>query len=212
VFWDILIAVGIGLTQLAITWYAVDISVKEKRIQNAVIIGVVGLIGIDLTVFATVRNGLVQRDLEVRLYKIQKNTETPPQVTVNPAQVNLTPNIQVMPRPELRHTHVQFANPFQVPQPDTPTLPLQEGKPSGINIGVYNSGDYIAKDCKMGASLTIEKTPIDEAKIFENFLRNARMGDCQDLMPRSGTNYQYTFHTYVTPPFTSDDLIANRAR
>lgn len=34
-FWDVLIAVGIGLTQLAVTAYAVDISVKENRVKNA---------------------------------------------------------------------------------------------------------------------------------------------------------------------------------
>jgi hypothetical protein len=110
--WDVLIAIGIGLSQLALAWYAVHISVKENRKRNAVIIGIVGVLGISLTVFATVRTGMTQKDLEARLEKIQKNTETPPQVTVNVPQ-SAPPQIIVNP---LRNTSrrisagfVQFA-------------------------------------------------------------------------------------------------------
>jgi hypothetical protein len=69
---DILIAFGIALSQLAITWYGVHISVRENRIRNAIIIGIVGLAGITLTVLGTIRNGVTQRDLVSRLAKIQE--------------------------------------------------------------------------------------------------------------------------------------------
>jgi ABC-type phosphate/phosphonate transport system permease subunit len=81
--WDILFAAGIGLTQLVLTWYGVHVSVRENRIRNAIIIALVGFVGIGLTVGGTIRNSINQDRLQAQLNKIQRNTEQPPTVQVN---------------------------------------------------------------------------------------------------------------------------------
>ncbi len=89
--WDILIAAGIGFTQLVLTWYGVHVSVTENRIRNAFIIGIVGAAGIGLTIYGAIRSGTAQQALQTQLDRIQRNTERPqpaPVVNVNPPIVN----------------------------------------------------------------------------------------------------------------------------
>ena len=81
--WDILIVVGIGFSQIVTAWYGIHVSVKENRMRNAIIIGIVGAVGIGLTVWAAIRSGTAQAELKSQLTTIQHNTETPPRVTVN---------------------------------------------------------------------------------------------------------------------------------
>jgi hypothetical protein len=83
VLWDILIVVGIGFSQIVTAWYGIHVSVKENRVRNAIIIGIVGAVGIGLTVWGAIRSGTAQTELKSQLTTIQHNTETPPQVTVN---------------------------------------------------------------------------------------------------------------------------------
>ena len=90
-FWDVIIAAGNGVTQLVITWYGVHISVKDGRVRNAFIIGIVGFFGIGLTIYGAIRSGMAQRTLQGQLDTIQKNTERPipaPIVNVNPPSIN----------------------------------------------------------------------------------------------------------------------------
>ena len=75
-FWDILIAAGIGAVQLVITWYAVHISVKENRVRNAFIIGVVGFIGIALTIYGAIRSGTTQIKLESDIAELKNGQKT----------------------------------------------------------------------------------------------------------------------------------------
>jgi hypothetical protein len=85
-FWDILIVSGIGLTQLVITVYGVYVSVVDNRIRNAVIIGIVGAVGMGLTVWGGIRSSKAQQALQAQLDQIQQNTEKPqpaPIVTVD---------------------------------------------------------------------------------------------------------------------------------
>ena len=90
---DILIAIGTGVIQVIVTWYAVHISMKEHRKRNALVIGVLGFVGIGLTVFATIRSGLSQQQLKAEIDRIERNTEQPPKVQVNvpPASVIVQP-------------------------------------------------------------------------------------------------------------------------
>jgi hypothetical protein len=74
-FWDVLIAFGIGLMQLAVTAYAVDISVRDNRIKNAVIIGIAGFIGIGLTVAGTIRNAQTQETAATQQTELQHKIE-----------------------------------------------------------------------------------------------------------------------------------------
>lgn len=94
IVWDILIASGIALAQLVITWYGVHVSVSENRIRNAVIIGAIGAVGIGLTIFGAIRSGMAQQALQKQLDAIQRNTEKPqpaPVVNVNAPPVNFPP-------------------------------------------------------------------------------------------------------------------------
>jgi hypothetical protein len=102
---DILIVAGIAFTQLFVTVYAVWVSVTDKRITAAFIIGVVGALGVVLTVWGAVRAGVTQQKLEADINElktgqqttnagIQHIESTPRSVTVNP-QINI-------PNPPLR--------------------------------------------------------------------------------------------------------------
>lgn len=85
--WDILVSLGIFVTQLVLTWYGIHVSVTEHRIRNAFIIGFVGCVGLLLTIFGTIRSSTAQQTLQSQIDKIEKHTETPPQITVNPTPV-----------------------------------------------------------------------------------------------------------------------------
>jgi hypothetical protein len=110
--WDILFAVGIGLTQLVLTWYGVHVSVRENRIRNAIIIALVGFVGIGLTVGGTIRNSINQDRLQAQLNKIQRNTEQPPTVQVNvpPPTVLTTP---IPKEASLKNRLLQAANEYE---------------------------------------------------------------------------------------------------
>jgi len=102
-FEDILIAIGNGLAQAIVTWYAVHIFVNEHRIRNALVIGLLGIIGIGLTVWATVRNGRAQTELKTELDRIERNTKQPPKVIVQapPPIVQLVPSKTPKIRPDI---------------------------------------------------------------------------------------------------------------
>lgn len=93
---DIVIASGIAFTQLALAWYGVHVSVMEHRIRNAEIIGLVGALGVGLTIWGAIRTGLTQQNLETTLARIQRNTEAPPKVEVN-IPPSIPPQIIVAP-------------------------------------------------------------------------------------------------------------------
>lgn len=80
-FWDILIAVGVGITQLVTTIYGVWVSVAEHQIRNAIVIAAVGLVGIGLTIVGTVRS-------TTSLAAIERNTQPHARVVIEPKQNN----------------------------------------------------------------------------------------------------------------------------
>jgi hypothetical protein len=46
---DVIMLSVAGVIQLAVTWYTVDISMRENRVRNAIIIAVLGLAAVGLT-------------------------------------------------------------------------------------------------------------------------------------------------------------------
>jgi hypothetical protein len=70
---DAMLVVGVAVTQVIVTWYAVDISVRENRKRNAAVIGVVGLLGIILTGWAAVRSGNAQEELRGQVTAMGKD-------------------------------------------------------------------------------------------------------------------------------------------
>jgi hypothetical protein len=75
-FWDILIAAGVSVTQLAITAYGVIVSVQEKRLKIAAVIGIVGGIGIGLTIWGAIRSGTTQQKLEADIVELKTGQQT----------------------------------------------------------------------------------------------------------------------------------------
>jgi outer membrane murein-binding lipoprotein Lpp len=61
---DVVLVVGVAMAQLVVTWYAVDISVRDNRARNAAIIGAVGLLGLVLTGWAAFRTSGTQDKLQ----------------------------------------------------------------------------------------------------------------------------------------------------
>jgi hypothetical protein len=72
---DVLLAICIATLQLIVTWYAVDISVREHRVRNAFVIGLLGLVGIVLTEWMTVRANKTQEQLIQEIDKVQKKMD-----------------------------------------------------------------------------------------------------------------------------------------
>jgi hypothetical protein len=129
VIWDVLIAAGVAVVQLVITWYAVDVSLREKRVKNAAIIGLIGALGIGLTIWGAVRNGIAQGELNDKLSKIQHNTETPPQVTVNVPSA-APPNVFV--------TGERLQGALGISKVEFP--PSLSAKPFQVNVHLANVG------------------------------------------------------------------------
>jgi len=120
VFWDILIAASAAITQVVVTWYGVHVSVKKNRLRNAVVIGIVGGIGVLLTAVATVRGSIVQDALQQKLGLISKQTQLHAIVKVTPK-----PNDLAMP------------------------VPFSEDQPLGLNLQYLNIGNQGARNYKI---------------------------------------------------------------
>jgi hypothetical protein len=136
-FWDIALAIGIGLSQLGLTLYGVLVSVKRHHRRIATVIGLVGLAGIVLTAIATIRSGQAQQELREGLTTIKKNTEQPPQITVNIPQ-SAPPMVIVNPPSMPKHRSAGF---LQLPNnPTFVNADLAVGSPLSVNIGLANKG------------------------------------------------------------------------
>jgi|SRR6267378_636719 len=190
--WDILFAVGIGLSQLVLTWYGVHVSVQENRIRNAVIIGLVGLIGIGLTVGGTIRNSVVQDKLQAQQNKIQQNTEKQP-------TINIQPQVTMPTAPA--HTHVDF--PPASPLPSA-WMPFREGEEPAINIAYKNIGDFYVE----GSNLAVIVVLVPSQDIvpgafrrFRNSIKDYKPGGV--LVPHVGS---YNYNTFLGPKLINDDV------
>ncbi|MBZ5666969.1 MAG: hypothetical protein LAO30_20470 [Acidobacteriia bacterium] len=64
-------------------------SIAEKHLKVAAILALVGGIGVALTIWGAVRSGTAQAALQAQIDRIEKHTEIPPTVTVNPPVVNV---------------------------------------------------------------------------------------------------------------------------
>ncbi len=152
-FWDIVIVGGIAFTQLVITIYAVVVSVADKKMRSAFIIGLVGAVGIALTVYGAIRSGHTQEALQAQIDKIEKHTEQPPpipQVTVNvPPSVQTPPQLLSYPRMEGNSESVNG----QRVQPNTLQFADFTNAAGRHEVAIYfvNPGPGPAKDVLYGA-------------------------------------------------------------
>jgi hypothetical protein len=197
--WDIVIAAGVGLTQLVITWYAVDISVREKRLKNAIIIGVIGIVGIGLTVSGAIRNGIAQNALQSQLNKIQNNTEKPeptPVVNVAPPHVNIPSQSQ--------HTHVLVLVP-NTSATGNPVFPLKEGERVEINVGFRDLGQFPVLSPRLGGILKL--VPISEdGKVWEKYAQEVKLGPpSSNLISVNDPTIEYLSY-FLDSPLSKQDV------
>lgn len=174
--WDVLVGVGISASQLIITLYAVDISVKEHRQRNAVVIGLLGLAGIGLTVFATIRNGVTQRRLEAQIQVITQDT----QLSV--------------------HGRVAFDIPGQIIT--MPLLPFKQNEVPALNIGFHNAGKVPITGGVLSAALVVVPTESVDNAFQEYQSRITQRASGGTLVPGD----PMAFYTFVGDALKSDDI------
>ncbi|MHB8525873.1 MAG: hypothetical protein ACYDD2_06925 [Candidatus Acidiferrales bacterium] len=174
--WDVLVGVGIGASQLIITLYAVDISVKEHRKRNAVVIGLLGLVGIGLTLFATIRNGVAQKRLEAQIRVITQNT----QLSV--------------------HGRIAFDIPGQIIT--MPLLPFKKSEVPALNIGFHNAGKVPITGDVLSAALVVVPTESVDKAFQEYQSRITQRASGGTLVPGD----PMAFYTVVGEPLKSNDI------
>lgn len=183
-FWDVAIAFGIGLCQLGITWYAVDISVKENRKKNAVVIGIVGLFGILLTVVGVIRNSAAQnaakrdadakqKQTEAQLNQVQGKLDTITQFVAHPP-ANFDPKqiaaaVHAMAGPEIgRVSSLKLE--LQVLSRDITYFLAEQEKKDPANVPGFNKPDPESQSGRAKAirNYMTEATNEFEMGFFEN--------------------------------------------
>jgi hypothetical protein len=176
-FWDILVASGIGITQLVLTWYGVYVSVAEHRIRNAIFIGVVGFVGVGLTIVGVVRNSIEQGELRTELGEIKKNTRLHGSIKIEPKA-----NSEALP------------------------LPLSDTRPLRLNFMYLNIGNQEAKNDKLFAQSFLEYgnpgVPATVENVWAKFSQYIRNTDNKHL-PGGGMSFGIPFFSTNEPPFTT---------
>jgi len=194
---DILLAVFIFLVTAATGYLGVRVTLHpaetdREKAGYKIAFAVLTFIAAGLIAWQTAMNRTEQEKLNTQLNKIQKNTETPPQVTVNP-------EIKILPSEAKSHTHLSFINPASpLIRSTTGPLPLRDGD-NTVNIAFQNVGNSLVQNCKMMQFVSKYPYPVDETKIFRDFLasKDKASQPCADMVPtnsgQSATALQ-TFH------------------
>jgi hypothetical protein len=144
------------------------VSVREHRIRNAIFIGVVGGIGIALTVWGATRSDIAQTNLENELAAIKQNTEKPqpsPIINVNPPAVNFPPQqafVGVVGRGLVQ---------FKVPESIVVDFTTANESSSVSALNEYEFDRiYIAETEKLGPNGELLVSKAAEEKYYKQFL------------------------------------------
>jgi hypothetical protein len=90
---DVFIAAGIATTQLATTIYGVIVSISEKHLRVAIVLGIIGGTGVGLTVWGAVRNDRGQQTIQSGLNTANSGIQDiKERIKQPPAQLTLAPN------------------------------------------------------------------------------------------------------------------------
>ena len=201
--WDILIVGGIGFTQIVITVYGVYVSVVENRMRTAIIIGIVGAIGMALTVWGAIRSGKAQQSLQAQLNTIQQNTERPQPAPV----VNVTPQVNI-PSAEPPSANVSMFSIWSIYQPGEPVF--KANTPAKINLSFKNTGGATADRFRSGGrSYLIDKwDDKSERESIADFKKSKQpaIRKMSGVPMVSGSPREWM--TTDGPVLTSDDIIA----
>lgn len=146
----------------------------------------------------TYRNEMAQRKLEGQLDKIQRNTETPPNVTVNVPQSTVT--LPSTPQ----HTHVEYLDVVAANQ----LLGIQQ---PGFNVGdtpkvpmvFRNAGAFAVRGPADGGLVTLVATKKIQSVFRDsrNKFLNAGPGGSLPAGSSSGL-----FHTFLGPKLSAEDV------
>ena len=188
---DAWLAGSIAVTQLVTGIYGVVVSIAEGQLKIAMTMGVIGGLGVALTVFATVRSDRAQQSLQAQLTEIKHNTEQPPQVTVN---VPPTP-------PSASHGHLDF---FQTSVPNDAKLdPFREGQVADVNILFKADGGVVSSAVLKAIVVVVPVKDFGEAKIstYKKRIDVADSAVSGTLMPSELGN----FRTFYSKPLSSDE-------
>ncbi len=200
--WDILIAAGVAITQLIITWYGVSVSFQEKRLRIAIIIGLVGGLGIGLTIWGVIRSGTTQTKLEADITELKNGQQmanagikqienTPPTVTV-PVTVN-EPS-------QIKHTSLHFMKPELS---KFPFLPFHAGQQLVLNMGFINSGDFAILNVKSDHVIVLT----DIKDINHVFAKHRKELNPKNISGQMNAHIGVvSWHTYFGPTLTDDDI------
>jgi hypothetical protein len=144
---DIILIAVAELFQLAITWYAVDIAVRENRVRNAAIIGVAGIVAILLSAWAAYDSYISQEKLSNEVAQIRKQLSG---ASVGLVRMRLAPPVQeLIPSKDL-HVEIMFGVSEGTAKSmkcwfDAFTLPGQEGDEQN-RLAVSKFRQTMAKD------------------------------------------------------------------
>jgi hypothetical protein len=212
--WDVLIASGIGLTQLVLAWYGVDVSVREKRLRNAIVIGLIGIVGIGLTVWGAVRTGLSQQEFNAELGRIINGQETVnsgiEQLKHAPAPV-VNVNVPLPPKPSADLTLDKMESSYAETVNGNLTgrhLGLVPNRPISFNIYFSNIGSATADDVKGAGRVYLtrdvtKKTEMELVKKYEHFLAD---NPIQPGVLQAGDKQDAWFTVLSESPISNDDI------
>jgi hypothetical protein len=210
-FWDIAIVAGIALSQLFVTIYAVWVSVTENKIKIAFVIGVIGALGIALTVWGAIRSGTAQAALQSQLDKIENNTKNPPSVTVNP-QINVP--APVVPAPKADLVLDSFISAYTSKSDNSPIMFIV-GKPAELDFNFRNVGNGRADEIWNAGKIFLATTET-EKELTDTFktetakeLRNPQIRAHMEhgiMEPGGGEDSKMWFTVRSNRNVTTDDV------
>jgi hypothetical protein len=150
-FWDIAIVAGISATQLIVTIYAVWVSVTEHKLKIAGVIGLIGGIGIAITVWGAVRSISASTDLTTKIAQVKElQTQLDNKVTIIEQNTSKPPVINFPAAPIPKAYMVLAKMESALVQLSTGARVLMEvGKPVALNYHFINIGQAEAHNNKI---------------------------------------------------------------
>ena len=209
---DIAIAVLLGALTLLTAFLGVYVTlhpVESDHSRKRYKIGfcACGLFACVLIGLQAYRNTQAQAATQKQLTQIEHNTKEPPKVEVNvqPSQPQVT---VVVPTDHPSHTHLVFSGPNSPPlnsPPGSPSPPFKQGQQYTVNLGLYNTGSYPARDTANGELVVMvgEKDIKTAYSEYVNRIKIKQHGSLSVPDPIGGANL--IWGTRTLPVFSAED-------
>jgi hypothetical protein len=196
---DIIISAVLGALTAATAYMGVYVTLhppaeEQKSAWKSWFIAI-AILGVGLIVLQGYRARSASQELQAQLDKIQHNTETPPQVTVN---VPPSP----APSPPSQHTHLTFLK-GEIWKNSLP--PFTSGMQPAMHIIYDNGGDFTIKNPRQRAVVVL----VNASEINRSFqdhkkdVLKAFVSNGGDVPPHSP---MIQYHTFSGPILTNADV------